>query len=191
MSSLKLLHSFICNIKPRTVDFSDERPPILVFTDASYENDKAEYGIFCIDDNTKWVAGSQIPSVLVDHWKSSGSLQIIAQAEIYPIVLIRRFVAQAWIHRKVVYYIDNDAARFGLIKAESNNKFSHVLIKSFYECELNCPTCPWFARVPSDSNVADLPSRGKLFECSDKYNAQIKFLHDTEHEFLVHLGLDS
>ena len=191
LMSMRLLHCFISHIRPRTIDFTDDRPPILVFTDASYENQHAEYGVFCIEDNNKWVAGSQIPSVLVDHWKSSGSLQIIAQAEIYPIVLLRRHVSKSWIHRKVVYYIDNDAARFGLIKAESNNKFSNVLIHSFFECELVCPTCPWFARVPSDSNVADLPSRGKLFECSEQYNAQIRFLHDTEHEFLVHLGLDS
>ena len=191
IDALKLLFSFVCDIKPRTIDFNKDDKAVIVFTDAAFENGKATYGIFCIDLTCTWVAGSDIPDSLVKHWQSMGSEQVISQAELYPVVLTKLFSLSSWTHRKVVYYVDNDAARFGLIKAESDNVFSNALIKAFYHSELSCPTCPWFARVPSYSNVADAPSRGELFKCAEQFGASIKFMHDTERTLMVKLGLDS
>ena len=191
LKSFELLLEFLVQVKPRVIDFSINDPPIIVFTDAAYEQGKATYGVFCIEPSGRWVAAGDVPDVLVDLWRSNGSEQIIAQAELYPIILLRFMVGSAWTHKKIVYYIDNDAARYGLIKADSDNEHSAELIRMFYKCELEAPTLPWFARVPSQSNVADLPSRGELFECADKYLASIKFLHEAEDDLLSAMNLYS
>ena len=61
--------------------------------------------------------------------------------------------------KRVIHFIDNEAARLGLVKAYSPvlpslNIIMDTLAWDYrHECE------SWFARVPSKSNIADGPSR--------------------------------
>ena len=56
-------------------------------------------------------------------------------------------------------FIDNDGARFGLIKGYSPTRPSAWLIGEFWAEEAKAQAVSWFARVPSQSNCADGPSR--------------------------------
>ena len=58
-------------------------------------------------------------------------------------------------------FIDNESARSGLIKGSSRNKDSAELIEEFVNRDLEENAFFWFARVPSASNIADDPSRGR------------------------------
>ena len=63
------------------------------------------------------------------------------------------------LHRRVFVFVDNDAARAGLIKLCSPvATIQHVLRKLATFQEL-APCFIWFSRVPSSSNIADNASR--------------------------------
>ena len=61
-----------------------------------------------------------------------------------------------------MYYVDNEAAKFVLIKGNSPTRDSAWLVQHFWEKEANLECYSWFERVPSASNIADYPSRGVL-----------------------------
>ena len=60
-----------------------------------------------------------------------------------------------------MHYIDNEAAKYGLIKGNSPTRDSAWLINEFWKQEADMESYSWFERVPSASNCADDPSRGK------------------------------
>ena len=60
-----------------------------------------------------------------------------------------------------MHYVDNEAAKYGLIKGSSPTKDSAWLINEFWKWEADQESFTWFERVPSASNCADDPSRGK------------------------------
>ena len=62
--------------------------------------------------------------------------------------------------RPVICFIDNDAARYALIKGSSPTPDSAWLAALYWEREATVGSYSWFERVPSPSNIADAPSRG-------------------------------
>ena len=60
-----------------------------------------------------------------------------------------------------MHYVDNEAAKYGLIKGSSPTRDSAWLINEFWRWEADQESFTWFERVPSASNCADDPSRGK------------------------------
>ncbi len=58
-----------------------------------------------------------------------------------------------------MHFIDNDAARFSLIKGTSPTQDSAWLTGEFWRREAKAQAFSWFERVPSPSNPADGPSR--------------------------------
>ena len=71
----------------------------------------------------------------------------------------------------VLCWIDNDAARDSLIRGFSPSLASFLIVSQFFAEELKAPNYLWFARVPSHSNIADAPSRGKVAEVVKKFKA--------------------
>lgn len=63
--------------------------------------------------------------------------------------------------RRSLWWVDNDAARFAIIKGLSSSPTMRCLVREFYAFELESPSFTWVERIPSFSNVADGPSRGK------------------------------
>ena len=63
-----------------------------------------------------------------------------------------------------VAYLDNEGARYSLIKGYSASwaitRICHLFAKT---CEMNT-SLPWCARVPSCSNIADHPSRSVAYD---------------------------
>ena len=59
-------------------------------------------------------------------------------------------------------YVDNEAARYGLIKGTSPTLHSAWLINEYWTAESWNESNTWVARVPSASNCADGPSRGRF-----------------------------
>eukprot|EP00971_Amphidinium_carterae_P199115 3951599-Amphidinium_carterae.1 len=107
-----------------------------------------------------------VPKVLTDEWKSVVGEQIITQVELYPVILVRWVMKLELAGRRLIWCIDNEPARFTLIKGSSPSRVSRRLAEVFYKVEATAPSYPWFARVPSFSNPADKPSRGCLLYTS-------------------------
>ena len=62
--------------------------------------------------------------------------------------------------RPVICVIDNDAARYALIKGSSATPDSDWQSAMHWEREATVGSYSWFEMVPSPSNIADAPSRG-------------------------------
>ena len=82
-----------------------------------------------------------------------------------------------------VCYGDNDSVRFSLIRAVGTGDIGFSIMKSHreWEAESNCQT--WFARVPTEANIADYPSRLQKVEiltdelcCNDSADTTFKKL---------------
>ena len=64
--------------------------------------------------------------------------------------------------RVVVFWIDNEAARFGLVRGTSPVDGSRELITCVWGEISDSQIFPWFERVPSSGNPADAPSRDEF-----------------------------
>ena len=148
---------------PRTVECKPGGPPLLVFTDSAFENGVATVGALIVDPELRksMVYDGSIPEALVKKWQSSGSKQVISQAELAAVVLARDLTKGILKGRRVIFFVDNEAARFALIKGVSGKSSMQVLTSIFHETDLSSPCFHWIERVPSQSNPADLPTRGK------------------------------
>ncbi|CAE7654078.1 unnamed protein product [Symbiodinium sp. CCMP2592] len=141
--------------------------PWFVFTDASFE-----------PDYTGGLGGVLVsPSGSVAGWfslllKSTDIRPLlplkaetgIGELEAIAVVLAFQFWEEHLESTECVAYLDNEGARSSLIKGCSSSwsitRICHIFAKT---CESHT-VLPWLARVPSCSNVADHPSRGK--DCS-------------------------
>ena len=103
--------------------------------------------------------GMSITANIVSHWSSRGSKQVIGQAEILPVIVAKQTWHAVLAHCRVVWMIDNEAAREGLVKSFSPSWASRELL--LYNAFLDVKLCSlsWYARVPSVANAADGPSR--------------------------------
>ena len=101
------------------------------------------------------------PDVAAELRAVTGHTQIIAQLELLPIYVAllawRRLFRDPG--RRVVVFVDNDAARFGLIRGYSPNLASRALIEATWQQAATLQLAPWFERVPTSGNPADAASR--------------------------------
>ena len=148
---------------PRTISI-DKPSTWFVFTDGACEGDMFENvsaGAVLVDHSGKVLEffGQSLPAPLVQAWQSTGSTQTIGQAELWPVFIALILWGQKLQKSDVVFYIDNDSARFGMIKAYSPSVQSNLIISAFVNLELSLKVNSWFSRVPSFSNPADDASR--------------------------------
>ena len=169
--SLGLVMAFIAaslmGSPPRVIKVSDEQVPILLFTDGAYEPNDMDMigsaGLVLIDrvSNFKIVQAVVVPDSLHQHWKRGGSKQLIALMELWPIVVAMHSYGGRMQNRRCLSFIDNNAVRDGLIKGSSPlcDMFSLLSVVSLDIAAFSVSM--WFTRIPSKSNPADDPSRGR------------------------------
>ena len=68
---------------------------------------------------------------------------------------------KSWLCNKhMVCFLDNEGARGAILRGRSHNSLLNTIAHQICEAEdVNC-IFPWYARIPSISNLADPPSRG-------------------------------
>ena len=171
-------------MKPRVVDcFADQRP-IVLFTDGAAESsdpavltfDMVTIGAVAIDtaDGSMKHFGDYVPDLIIGEWRAAGILQVITQAEVYPVILAKTLLGETWQGRRVIIFIDNDAARYSFINSNSGSEpiCDMLLVNSSLDISLNI-AC-WYERVASESNIADLPSRLQFQELDDMGSVRVE-----------------
>ena len=140
--------------------------PILVFTDGAWENDSAGIGAVIVDMATGWcvVQKGKVPDTLLARWKTLVGDHLICQIELYTMVALRWRYEELFCNRRTLWFVDNDAARYALIKGLSPSPTMRSLVREFYSLDLQFPTFSWVERVPNFSNVADGRSRDDVTE---------------------------
>ena len=160
---LELLKYRLCSHPPRRLKFSDPEAPVYVFTagacepagDGSYT---ASVGGVLICDKARQYFGGKLDDNLVESWLK-GKKHIIGLVELYAVVLARYHGNEILKGRRVIFFVDNIPSMRSLIKGTSTERQWRSLLRSFEMVEMGGPTYSWFARVPSESNIADGPSR--------------------------------
>ncbi len=163
--SVGWLAAHVTNCPPRRVPMPDGSPPLIIFTDGAFEPGAGGSmvatcgGVLVDGGRCHSFFGAVVPARLTDLWSSEGSKQLIGQIELMPVLLARRLWARQIQGRKIIFFLDNEAGREGLVKGFSPAKFSRQILQAIAAEELRSQASPWFARVSTHSNIADAPSR--------------------------------
>lgn len=159
-------NDLLTTLKPKDIHPGGTDKPVVIFTDAAYDDDVATWGVVLLDSETglRTAAGGLIPDKLVRAWRGFGVEQVITLAEAYAVLLARIMFRETLVRRKVLYFVDNEGARYSLIKACSPSLPLLQIVQLFHSCSEHDLSMPWIERVPSQSNIADLPSRNQLAE---------------------------
>ena len=153
--------SALSSAGPRKIGPPSGRKPVLIFTDGACE-DCTSVGGMLYDPNDECIEcfGAVVHQSLIDTWKTKvDQTQVIGQAEIFPVLVAKLTWQKRLANRKVLYFIDNEAARLGLVKAYSPVLPSLKIIMQCTAFDFNNSSHSWYARVPTAANASDEPSR--------------------------------
>ena len=174
--------SLLSQTRPKEISLGEEKTPFLIFTDGAWEAGRAGIGAYTLDLLTgkglMWEG--TVPDPIVRRWVAEVGEHIICQIELYAMVCIRRMLAPVLRCRRSIFFVDNDSARFSIIKGRSGSESMCLLAHAFHELDELQPTYWWIARVPSYSNPSDAPSRGRGSEEAKTLHATLvgDFDHD-------------
>ena len=180
-------------LKPRIVSCFEVTAPIVVYTDAAFERDVATWGaiLFGRHSGLTAVHWGTIDSALVSAWKALSGEQIISQAEAYAVLVLRYRYSDTFLNRPSLWFIDNEAARYSLIKGASPSLSMFLLIREMSLIDSVQPAGAWYERVASSSNIADLPSRGDHLKACELVRGVPKRDIVLSHEMLQRLQTKS
>lgn len=131
----------------------------IIFTDGACEKRSSVGGVL-VSPTGRAVAmfGDNLPIEFESVFFQDSSHPIY-EVELLPL-LIAIVLWGSWVDKaQLVCYLDNDAARAGLIRGSGATKMSDGIIQLFCEFEAVLQLKSWFSRVPSHSNISDGPSR--------------------------------
>ena len=128
------------------------------FTDGACEN-KASMGAVLIGPTGTAFGyfGGGFPDEIQSFYRESK--HPIYEVELLPAlvaVIVWKEVLQSC---QVVFYIDNEAAKAGLIRGAGATPLANAIIGNFCIAEAELQLKAWFNRVPTHSNLSDGPSR--------------------------------
>ena len=131
----------------------------ICFTDGACES-RASVGAVLVNPagRATFTFGGELPSSLEEVFYQE-SKHPIYEVELLPILITLILWGEQFSGSQVVYYVDNEAAKAGLIKGYGSTNLSNALIGSFCRTEAELQLKTWFSRVPTHSNLSDGPSR--------------------------------
>ena len=131
----------------------------LCFTDGACEQECSVGGVLVSPQGTAVMAfGSVLPADFSQQFYRE-SQHPIYEVELLPLLIALVLWGSIFEKCQVVFYIDNDSARAGLIKGAGATSMADAIIECFCAKESTLQLKAWFNRVPSHSNISDGPSR--------------------------------
>ena len=169
--AMKLLE----HCQPRIFGCRGPTQPVLIFSDAAFENGVGTYGIVLLDPftNLRIVGGGEIDPKLISFWRQDCPDQVIGQCEAFAVLLARHALRPQVTGRRCIYFVDNEGSREVLVKGSSRSRTLLSLGSLFFEMENTDHAITWLERVPSASNIADAPSRGLVTETAHTLSATV------------------
>ena len=159
---LELMRSRLTHAGPKKVDVrsSDEW---IVQTDAAYNREDGTGGLGAVlvdmhGNCTSWFG----LRLCRDACKAFGSH--LKQTIIYELELLAACLAlDVWAcklaGKYATLYTDNDSVRFSLIRGVANGQAAEAIMSLHLSLEVEHNMNVWFARIPTEANLSDLPSR--------------------------------
>ena len=131
-----------------------------IFTDGAFEQERGTFGGVLVSSEGRclsYFAGELSRSAMKFLLESSA--HPIYELELLPVLIAMHVWGAACSAQQVVYFLDNEPARIGMIKGSGGTAIADRLISKAAAVECQLGLHAWYARVPSHSNIADDPSR--------------------------------
>ena len=146
---------------PRRVEPAHSTPPILVFSDGACEEEGTSIGAVIVAPGLgAWCFGAKVSVQTLNEWRTiAGQRQLIGQAELFPLLVARLTWPHLLRSRRAIFFVDNESARIGMVRAYSPVVPSLKIILDCLTWDYSNNCSGWYARVPSPSNPGDAPSR--------------------------------
>ena len=149
---------------PRPLFGDKNTASVLLYTDAASEGEHHSCGAVILDvhTGTREYFSLDIAPALISEWRTGGLEQVITHAEVYPVYLARVCWQRLIIGRRILCFVDNNAATFSLIRGFMDSATGDWLVRAVMHQEFLQGAWTWYARVPSASNPSDEVSRRDL-----------------------------
>ena len=171
---LRMAQCIIPRMVPRLVRATSEVRPCIIYTDGAFEDGTGTWGAILCDtasDARSMVHGT-VPPGLIDAWVRMAGEQVICEIEAFAFLMARLHFREGLTDRLGLAFIDNEAARVGLVKRYSPSSCMFNIIAVVNALELHWPFHCWYDRVPSASNPSDLPSRGAAKDACSRFGCR-------------------
>jgi len=168
---LRFYEALFPNLPPLIFDFlKRKREKVVIYTDASCSWRHYGLGIIIIIDGRRWYLNSFAPQWILDAFKTrTHSMKIINQLELLAILCAVLTFGRLLEDRRVWFWCDNCAALSGAIhgyaRAPHLAQLSNEIHLRFAALQISA----WFEWVPTECNIADIPSRPQGPEEYDFY----------------------
>ena len=159
----------------REIDLVCREPPCLVFTDGAFEAGVATCGAVVLSPRHRqaFVMGFQAPQDILAEWQKDGAKQVIAQAEMLPIALVKKQMAPLLHRARVIYFIDNDGVKEAMVKGTTDSLACKKILRECMVQDSKNHSMSWYARIPSPSNIADGPSRLDFSQVEEAFDVKM------------------
>ena len=162
-SSMSTFLEYLRSGRPRMVDAAS-RTTFFVFTDAHFESSTVSGGIgaVLIDEGgqvIQWFSQMLGKDQRV-RLAPTDAEQIITELEAIGVLAAIKQWKEMLSRKHMVCFLDNEGARGAVLRGRSNNLLLNAIARQVCEVEESSCIFPWYARIPSVSNLADPPSRG-------------------------------
>jgi hypothetical protein len=149
-------------------------PTVLVWTDASAEEDELEAGrigyVVYFPESDEWVHGSApVAQAFLEGFVARKTY--IGQYELLAAVCVYLSLGDKLRGRRVIHWVDNQGAVAALTKGYAQQVDSAKIVHAFHAWNSGARTSVWFEYVRSKANIADLPSRN-TFELLDEMGSR-------------------
>ena len=140
--------------------------PVVFMTDGAFEEVKgdtaASIGGVVLDPFSKeawWYAMSLAPDVVEILLKSSQNP--IITIELVGVLVGMVLFSHVLQGRSFIGFVDNEPGKHGIIRGTSSNPEASNVIEGICHAEIDAKALGFWERIPSQSNLADGPSRGR------------------------------
>ena len=164
-AALKRFLVFLEHSGPRRLHLNSHRVWFL-FTDACYEPGSKNWqcGLGGVLVNHHGAPRFHFSCCLsTEHMKLLGNDKkktIIFEAELLALILAFAVWQRHLVAVPLIGFVDNNSARDVAISGSGRNAVAVLLVDFLLKLEMSVCASPWYARVPTPSNIADEPSRG-------------------------------
>ncbi len=108
------------------------------------------------------VFGCKVLTDLLRRWRDAGKEHLIGQIELYAVLLAKFMWQRELSNMRSFFFIDNWGVLDCVIPGTSKDATWREMLLKIEEIDSVFPSLTWAARVPSESNPADPPSRGHM-----------------------------
>ena len=141
--------------------------PFYLFTDASFNPEDKDWpcglGGVLVNNCGQQISAFSVPLLPTDLLMLGypEKSTVIFEAELLALIVALIVWRKVLRHRPCVAYIDNNSTRDVSISGTARTQPGRSLVAQLLEAEDVWGILAWYTRVPSSSNIADAPSRGK------------------------------